>query len=61
MPVPARDCALDIAPSIPSEFRTAVKLSFLIASAPLSIPDPRSLVVKRLVYADELRANSKLS
>ena len=45
MPVPARDCALDIAPSIPSELRTAVKLSFLIASAPRSIPE--SAVVSR--------------
>ena len=60
-PAPADDCAPDIAPSIPSEFRTAVKLSSLIVPAPRSTPDRRSLVAKRLVYADELRANSRPS
>src|SRR5204863_7623631 len=57
-PAPADDCAPGIAPSIPTEFRTAVKLSSLIAPAPRSTPDRRLLVAKPLVYADGLRANS---
>ena len=61
MPVPVGDYALDIAPSIPGEFLMAVELSSLIKLAPRSTPDQRSLVVKRLVYADGLRANSRPS
>src|SRR5204863_9686035 len=61
MPVPADDCDPDIAPSIPSEFRTAVKLSSRIGPAPRSTPDRRSLVAKLLVCADKLRANSRPS
>src|SRR2546430_1002504 len=60
-PVPADDYAPDIAPSIPSGFRTAVKLFSRIGPAPRSTPDRRSLVAKPLVYADELRANSRPS
>ena len=60
-PVPADDYTPDIAPSIQSEFRTAVRLFSLTAPAPRSIPDRRSLVAKLLVYADERRANSKPS
>ena len=56
-PVPAEDCTPAIAPSIRNEFRTAVKLFSRIAPAPRSTPDRRSLVAKRLVFADELRAN----
>jgi hypothetical protein len=59
MQVPVNDYAPDIAPSIRSEFRTAVRLSSLIAPAPQSTPDRQSLVAKRLVYADGLRANSR--
>jgi hypothetical protein len=61
MGVPADDYAPDIAPSIPSGFRTAVKLSSLIAPAPQSTPDRRSLVAKRPVYVDGLRANLRPS
>jgi len=57
-PVPADDCAPDIALSIRNEFRTAVKLFSRIGPVPRSTPDRRSLVAKPLVYADELRANS---
>src|SRR5207342_3904908 len=60
-PVAADDYTPDIAPSIPSEFPTAAKLSSLIAPAPRSTPDRRLLVAKRLVFADELRANSRPS
>ena len=55
------DCAPDIAPSIPSEFRMAVKLCSRIAPAPRSTPDRRSLVAKPLACADELRANPRPS
>ncbi len=40
-PVPADDYTPDIAPSIPNEFRTAVKLFSLIAPAQRSTPDRR--------------------
>jgi hypothetical protein len=61
MRVPADDYVPEIAPSIPSGFRTAVKLSSLIKLAPRSTPDRRSLVAKRPVYVDGLRTNSRLS
>src|SRR5437899_2644225 len=58
---PADDCTPDIARSIQSEFRTAVKLSSRIAPAPRSTPDRRSLVARLLVYADGLPASSRPS
>jgi hypothetical protein len=61
MRVPADDYAPDIVRSIPSGFRTAVKLFFLIKPAPRSTPDLRSLAAKPLVYVDGLRTNSRLS
>jgi hypothetical protein len=61
MRVPADDYAPDIARSIPSGFRTAVKLFSLIKPAPQLTPGRQSLVAKRPVYVDELRANSRLS
>ena len=53
--------AARLAPTFLGGGMIAVKLSFPIAPAPRSIPDRRSLVAKPLVYADGLRANSKLS
>jgi hypothetical protein len=61
MPVPADDCAPEIALSIQSEFHTAAKLCSLIASALRWTQDPRSLVARQLVYAVGVRANSRQS
>src|SRR4029077_3992248 len=61
MRVPADDYAPDIARSTPGGFRTAARLSSRIVPAPRSTPDRQSLVAKRLVYADGLRANSRPS
>jgi len=58
--VPADDYAPDIARSIPSGFRTAVKLFSLIKPAQRSTPGRRSLVAKRPVYVDRPRTNSRL-
>jgi hypothetical protein len=59
MPVPVADYALDIVPSTPGEFLTAVELSSLIKLAPPSTPDQQSLVAKPLVSADGLQRNSR--
>src|SRR5260370_22610353 len=59
--VPAADYTPDIAPSIQSEFRTAVKLFSLIVPAPRSTPDRRLLVSRLLVFSGGLQCNPKPS
>src|SRR5260370_38546341 len=51
-PVPADDCAPDIALSIPNEFRTPVRVFSLIGPARRSTPDRRAVAPKAPTLAE---------